>query len=688
MSFVEFSANSFEDGLKYALLSPGTFAELDGFCYVSFSQFDNSSAVILCSLVRSGLWACHSEVAEDVSIANLMIAGVSSGEALSGVATYVGQHVLIPSRSKHGRTWSYFLVCGSMFGNNSASWFLVCADLDGVDRQSLDCVELLMPNVASIVLVDPINLCSQPELGKNLMGRPVSLAQSASEMVSRAFLDFERTAKRDSTTMENFVSSCGIAVKIQESARVPIFNFNSSLVVWQLVHDVLDFEFYTVGQRNPPTNQLVRLGSLSTSLPAIATGAVTGTGTGTVTGSSRSNISKRVVLKVPARKRKQTELESSLAEDFLSGEDEVIVPESDDDDTLHDAVDSDFVEDEEPIVKRRKNSLSSQQLNNSDPLANERAQFRRIVDAISDPDKDGSRGFKTTTTQAMVFQNVSNGKCASGIIYSSPQQWVESLQSLDFGLVWYPSFCCGLSSFEFSRTISIASFAFEDWLTAGLRGNTFDMADFSRKAKKSVPPILKSLAQVSACVGQLYRLSLLIFKPRLSKALDRLRQFLVEQEVTESDLGPDPVAAMVVWVDNRLYALRTAFAANSKRLLDQVVASFDTVAKEYRRVIQICEAQKWRARETVHGSNSFSNKFEAGKEKGARNRDSNKHFGTVLRGIPKRDNTPVCFNNLSAKGCKTKDCKRSHDLVAAESIAGDVVTAFTALYGPLRADLP
>ena len=87
---------------------------------------------------------------------------------------------------------------------------------------------------------------------------------------------------------------------------------------------------------------------------------------------------------------------------------------------------------------------------------------------------------------------------------------------------------------------------------------------------------MTSLAQVSAFVSQLYRMSLLVFKPRLSAALDQLRQFLVEQEVTEFELGPDLVAA---WVDNRLYALRTAFAANSKRLVAQVLASFDTVAK-------------------------------------------------------------------------------------------------------------
>ena len=245
-------------------------------------------------------------------------------------------------------------------------------------------------------------------------------------------------------------------------------------------------------------------------------------------------------------------------------------------------------------------------------------------------------------------------------------------------------------SFEFSRTISIASLSYDDWLSAGLRGNTIDMADFSRKAKKHTPPVLRSLAQVSACVGQLYRLALLVFKPRLASALDLLRQFLVEQEANEAELGPDPVAAIVVWVDNRLYALRNAFASNSPTLLKQVIASFDTVAKEYRRVLQVCEAQKWKARDTGSSSSRASTSALPHKDKDSagRTRDNKKNFGVLLRGIPKLGDTPVCFTNLSAKTCKTQDCKRSHDLISADKIKGDVLTAFKALYGPLRSDLP
>ena len=153
------------------------------------------------------------------------------------------------------------------------------------------------------------------------------------------------------------------------------------------------------------------------------------------------------------------------------------------------------------------------------------------------------------------------------------------------------------------------------------------------------------------------------------------------------------MVAMVVWVDNRLYALRTAFAANSKRLVAQVVASFDTVAKEYRRVIQVCDAQRWRARDSLvsSGSGSTTSSSASAGSAGPRNGkgpDSKKNFGIILRGIPKIGDKPICFHNLSAKQCKVKDCKRSHDLPLATSIKGDVLVAFKALYGPLRSDLP
>ena len=164
----------------------------------------------------------------------------------------------------------------------------------------------------------------------------------------------------------------------------------------------------------------------------------------------------------------QTALDVAMAEDMFSGE-EADAPESDDDDFItYDSTNEnndDAIHPVNPPPKRVKSSPANGMAPITTPtaiLSNERAQFRRIVDAMSDPDKEVGRGFKATSTQALVFENITNGKCASGVSIVSPQHWVEGLQSLEFGLVWYPSFCCGIYSFEFSRTISIASFAYED----------------------------------------------------------------------------------------------------------------------------------------------------------------------------------------------------------------------------------
>ena len=682
----------------YARLDPDTFAGLDSFCYVSYSTPGKDELMVLCTLLPSGFWSNHPAVAEDVSIDALTSGVVSQDEALSGVATYVGRHVLIPMRAQVGRVWSYYLVCGSDFESGSALWFALCADSlvaghpnSPERRPASSCVSIAMPSVASIVIVDLVNLCMQPDRGTNVMMRSVLLAQYSADKLSSVFNGFDRSAKRDLNAMLELRSVLSPPIIINEYAYVPFLNLRTNAVAWQLIRHVMDFAFYALGQRATLGDRPLPILTLSVEPVPVVTARSVGP-------PSPKTKGKRTVTFVQAspQKSKQAALDAAMAEDVFSVDD-LEGLESDDDDVLQSVFDTDADDAMDPMTpppKRAKTSAGSKPANQPsdgpNSLSNERSQLRRLVDAMSDPDKDTGRGFKTTSMQTLVFENISNGKCASGVPFVSPQQWVESLQSLEFGLVWYPSFCCGMYSFEFSRTISIASLSYDDWLSAGLRGNTIDMADFSRKAKKHEPPVLRSLAQVSACVGQLYRLALRVFKPRLASALDLLRQFLVEQEANEAELGPDPVAAIVVWVDNRLYALRNAFASNSPTLLKQVIASFDTVAKEYRRVLQVCEAQKWKARDTGSSSSRASTSTLPHKDKdgAGRSRDNRKHFGVLLRGMPKLGDTPVCFTNLSAKTCTTKDCKRSHDLISADKIKGDVLTSFKALYGPLRSDLP
>ena len=81
---------------RYARLAPDSFAGLDSFCYVSYSPPEEGDLMVLCILLPSGLWSTHPAVSEDVSIDALTSGVVSQDEAMSGVATYVGHHVLIP----------------------------------------------------------------------------------------------------------------------------------------------------------------------------------------------------------------------------------------------------------------------------------------------------------------------------------------------------------------------------------------------------------------------------------------------------------------------------------------------------------------------------------------------------------------------------------------------------------------
>ena len=170
--------------IRYARLAPDSFAGLDSFCYVSYSTPEEGELMVLCTLLPSGFWSNHPAVAEDVSLEALTGGVVSQDEALSGVATYVGRHVLIPLRAQVGRVWSYYLVCGADFELGGAIWFALCADSlvaghpnSPERRPASSCVSIAMPSVASIVIVDLVNLCMQPDRGTNVMMRSVLLAQ-------------------------------------------------------------------------------------------------------------------------------------------------------------------------------------------------------------------------------------------------------------------------------------------------------------------------------------------------------------------------------------------------------------------------------------------------------------------------------------------------------------------------------
>ena len=234
---------------RYARLAPDSFAGLDSFCYVSYSPPEEGVLMVLCTLLPSGFWSNHPAVAEDVSLEALSSGVVSQDEALSGVATYVGRHVLIPMRAQVGRVWSYYLICGADFELGGPIWFALCADSRVVGRPAVSCVSIVMPSLTSIVVTDLVNLCMQPDLGSNVMLRTVMLAHSSANKLSSVFHGFDRSSKRDGAVMLALRSVYSPPVITHEDGYVPFLNLRTNVVAWQLIRHVLDFAFYSLGQR-------------------------------------------------------------------------------------------------------------------------------------------------------------------------------------------------------------------------------------------------------------------------------------------------------------------------------------------------------------------------------------------------------------------------------------------------------
>ena len=93
--------------------------------------------------------------------------------------------------------------------------------------------------------------------------------------------------------------------------------------------------------------------------------------------------------------------------------------------------------------------MEANRIPNRSGSSNQKQSLDAIVDAIG-----GSTGksFKPTSTQQLVFNNITKGTCASGAVFESPQQWAEDLQCLSsLGVVLSPSLCKGMYSFELGR---------------------------------------------------------------------------------------------------------------------------------------------------------------------------------------------------------------------------------------------
>jgi hypothetical protein len=72
---------------------------------------------------------------------------------------------------------------------------------------------------------------------------------------------------------------------------------------------------------------------------------------------------------------------------------------------------------------------------------------------------------KMSKTQLKLFGLISNGKCVNGVPYSDLTQFLSALCSFsrDLGVIYYPTKCKGIFSFDFGQSVFIEEFGYLGW---------------------------------------------------------------------------------------------------------------------------------------------------------------------------------------------------------------------------------
>ena len=219
------------------------------------------------------------------------------------------------------------------------------------------------------------------------------------------------------------------------------------------------------------------------------------------------------------------------------------------------------------------------------------------------------------------------------------------------------------------------------------------MGDFSGKASKPKLPTLSSVADLISCLDKLIDVADVVYKPMVSSAVTRLRKFLTSQKAVWEPKGTEGVTHLTRWTNNRLFALRLAFSSKSGNALLDVLDSFSTRGTEFADCVEAVREARFAALEisgTATNPNGNPLKRKRDPADMQASKDKKAVFATVLKEIPRQEGKPVCFTNLSLKGCSAGEAAcvakgRSYFVPATLSAAAKAT--FAKAVGPLNADL-
>lgn len=658
--------------ISYVLLPPFAFGSDYG--APTYGSFDNGSEIsqpVAVLLVKSGRF---SDIVRDVSMDlpwSSLRNTVVKEEALLGCATYVGSHVAVVYDDPDGsRVWTY----GLCTDHTPEAVFV----LRPMDKSP---IRVSITN-QSICMVNLLNMCFQLAAERTVSMVRLNDLLAEHQKLTNDWEGIPLGKKRSVSVQASFLSAASLTCWPNEDSRVPCYNPTNGRTVWHPMGHVLDYLFYVLGGRNAPKGVKL-LDNLIQPLAVPKDGQPSQAEPVGKSGKAKLKVKKTI------DKNKEVDLDTS----FTGWSDAPALSEDDDGDVLERVAKSKVVL---PLPKSANQEVPVGECWTEKVgfgSANERKSLDAIVDAIGG---SASKSFKPSAIQQMVHKNIATGKCASGALFESPQQWAEDLQCLsDIGVVLYPGFCKAAFSFEFGRSVRIQELLYGDWIAVAERSDGIDMADFSNKAKKPAVPALSTVAELVQCVSNLSSLAEQIYQPPLCVALQRLRMFLMTQQPKWSTMGSEGVIQLSRWVNNRLFALRVAVGQNSADSLMAVVSSFSPHGTEFVDCLDLVRNRRISALET-RGAGGVAGWLSSKTDdttsptlKRKRDKDKRALFGALIKEVPKHEGKAICFPNLSERGCNSGEaaCVAKGRLHHTPQLTPAAKAAFIKAVGPLRSDL-
>jgi len=207
-----------------------------GFVYGKAKIRSGRSPNVRVRRVASGRWE-----ALPAFSASLQHRIVSEQEALSGIGTYVGCCVCISRVSdQSARAWAYGVVVGYEWKTEVSSSIIYVDFGDKTDAVLFDGSAL--QDLAMVTFA--LRPCSGRPVADVMPGEMREINKTAYE----AFMGVSGQATRDSTRIRGDVQ----AGPLDETQRVPLYEFTAGRVALLPIKHILDFGFYKDGHRSVP----------------------------------------------------------------------------------------------------------------------------------------------------------------------------------------------------------------------------------------------------------------------------------------------------------------------------------------------------------------------------------------------------------------------------------------------------